>query len=230
MKKFLSLIMAAALVFALAIPAFAATEKETTVTGKVTEPTVAITVPKLSIILNPYRLALQDPADKTRTITDGVIVTPVAIVSNSNVPLQYKVVQTKGSGTSANVSLVAADPADSVTGKTVHLTINFMPNQDPKTVPATVTANPDTAKIDCTDNGVTLAADASRTIPLPTDAKVGSALWMGVTGAVSKGNPTSTDGGAWSKEDVAEVGLAFTFIPVINTPAAQGGNSGSTGG
>jgi hypothetical protein len=215
MKKFLSMIMAAALVFALAVPAFAA-GTDMVVSGKVTEPTIAVSVPKLSIVLNPYHLTLKD-ANKEDTQAP-IIAAPIAITSTSNVPIKYTFKATKGANTTEGIMFATTDIAND-TAKKVKVNLAFAVSEDPKTAPDSWTYNVD---VPDGESGVSIpdGQKATAIIPIPTSDHKTTALWVNVTGVTSKGDTTPTAEGTdnankWVKTDTVEVNIAFTFIPEI---------------
>lgn len=113
MKKFASMMMAAVMIFALAVPAFAAQTSSYAVKATMQSPKIAVTAGKVSVVANPYRIKVNNDQSQ-------IINTPVAFVNKSDVGLSMKLVVTPTS--TNNIAfrtaedIADADQTNTVTG------------------------------------------------------------------------------------------------------------------
>jgi hypothetical protein len=244
MKKIVSIIMAAAMVFALAVPAFAA-KVESTVTATLQAPKIAMTIGKVSVVANPYKIKVKDPTDSTgqRLIQDQIVNAPVACINKSDVKLNISIVvtpTTKNNVTfvdnvadgqvkdSSNVPIpgakltlsAAVNTEDYVAGTSEapsSWTYTF-PIQGAPNVMATglLPAQSETAT---SYTAVASNAITPITLAAAEDITKGDSLWFKITGDLN----TDVDWTSWkdssNKPANLEVGVAFFMTPVVNATA-----------
>lgn len=92
MKKIVSAAMALAMAASLTVPAFAATDNTTDITGTTQAPTIAVTVPATgAVTVNPYKMEVTVNSNQ---VTDQIISAPMYVENSSDVPLVFDVTVT----------------------------------------------------------------------------------------------------------------------------------------
>ncbi len=92
MKKIVSAAMALAMAASLTVPAFAAANNTTDITGTTQAPTIAVTVPATgAVTVNPYKMEVTVDSNQ---VTDQIISAPMYVTNTSDVPLVFDVTVT----------------------------------------------------------------------------------------------------------------------------------------
>jgi len=225
LKKILSLTMALAMAFALAIPALAT---EVTTAGDMAAPisstalgksgTIKITVNPNTIVLNPYQLkaTIGSGTANEQSSYHQIFAPAVSCLNKSTFGLKVNA-KVKASG-STGVNLVTSAPKDTATDKDVFLYAEFGVSDDASTEPTWATAfNAKTA------NQILVGTDYGELKTVATlNATVGDAgtandnnwnyLWYKFDGAAAK-SPTT----AWTDNDTVTPAIVLSFQPTIDT-------------
>jgi hypothetical protein len=230
-KKIASMALAAAMVFALAVPAFASgttysdkTSQSVTMKGATTTPKVQIQLPSgaaltNTFLLNPYKVGYTmavgggESSTVAASAVTSQVISPVQVIQNATVcKMQVDVTVTTTLG--GNLKLMAADFADGAaatdTKNDAYLWCAMECKAAGTAAPtATSAVGSDAEKI------VLKAGDVKKTNYLQTAAAASADapnfIWIQFGGSMAEG-PTTP----WTDKDTATVALAFTFTPNPN--------------
>jgi type 1 fimbria pilin len=223
MKKRISLLMAIAMIFALAIPAFASSapvpgESTVTVTGSISAPTIEIEAPsESSLVLNPYKMKYSGEIKLLKDSQEQILSLPGVYVNKTNVDLMIKVTATATPST--DVVLVAAAPAAAGEVKQVELKFAFgeMSGKDGAEFVTANTTNKAAADFpavasDATTSVIEYKKDTS------SDTRIRLAATDGKTpnyfGFKFSGSATADPDTAWNSDDKIDVAVAVKATPV----------------
>jgi hypothetical protein len=219
LKKILSLTMALAMAFALAIPALADTVVEdstsTTISSTATPTTgsIKVTIPAANaIVLNPYSMKV------TANGKDNYhqVIHPAVFCKNeSQFPLKVNATVT-GDTSNGQAALVSTLPKDTTTTKDVFLYVEFGVTESNTVQPtwATEYNKSNTNQLLVTPTPAQgAAAPAAKTVMTLSPGNVtNNYLWYKFDGVVAKSPAT-----AWAAADTVVAALALTFLPTIDT-------------
>jgi hypothetical protein len=221
MKKHISLFMAIAMIFALAVPAFAAAtpgESTVNVAGGISAPTIEIEAPsEASLVLNPYRMVYNGEIKALKDSQDAILSLPGVYVNKTDVDLMIEVTAT--ANPSANITLSDTAVADTETAKKVELKFAFgeMSDKDGASF-ATNSTNHAAAAIDTSKKVELKKTDSTdtRLKMAATDGKTPNYFGFQFSGSATP-NPTT----AWDTSDKIDVAVVVKATPIALTVSSS---------
>jgi len=238
LKKFASMLLACAMIFALAIPSFAATwsdknAQNVTMKGATTVPKVQVQLPSgtaltNSFLLNPYKIGYslaiagtdttaQAPAASALATTPQVVSPILAITNGTNCKMQVDVTVSTTLG--GNLKLMTADYPDATaraadTKNNAFLFVNMVANATAATSATDINTYASSRTGNAAPSIVLKAGDVKNTCHIIQDAASTDSpnyIQIQFGGSMAEG-PTTP----WTDKDIATVAFAFTFTPNQN--------------